>query len=62
MNESVTWSKRLQQIAKWTLIPVVGLLALYIAFSAIAALVVLIVLIVLLGAELGLWEWEVSFG
>lgn len=59
MDESVTWSKRLQQIAKWTLIPVVGLLALYIVFSAIAALVVLIVL---LGAELGLWEWEVSFG
>jgi hypothetical protein len=54
MVERVAWSKRLQQIAKWALIGVVGLFALYTVLGAIFTLVVL------LGAELGLWE--VSFG
>jgi hypothetical protein len=54
MAERVAWTKRLQQIAKWTLMGVVGLVVLYYLLGAI------FFLIVVLGVELGLWE--VSFG
>jgi hypothetical protein len=50
MAERIAWTKRLQQVAKWTLIGAVGLFALYTVFTAIFTLVVLV------GAELGLWE------
>lgn len=54
MAERVAWTQRLQQIAKWALIGVVGLLVIYTVLCAV------FVFVVLLGAELGLWE--LSFG
>jgi hypothetical protein len=63
MAERVAWTKRLQQIAKWALIGIVGLAAGLVAiYCVINVLFVIYVLVRLLGAELGLWEWELSFG
>lgn len=63
MAEGVAWTKRLQQIAKWALLGVIGLaVGLVAAFFGISVLWTIFVLVRLLGAELGLWEWELSFG
>ncbi len=63
MPERVAWTERLQQIAKAALLGVVGLaVGLLAIFCALNVLWAIFVLVRLLGAELGLWEWELSFG
>lgn len=63
MPEGVAWTQRLLQIAKWALLGVIGLaVGLLAAFFGISFLWMIFVLVRLLGAELGLWEWELSFG
>lgn len=59
MAEGVAWTKRLRQIAKWALLGVIGLLA---VFFGMGILWSTYVLVRLLGAEIGLWEFELSFG
>jgi len=63
MTEGAAWIKRLQPIAKWALLGVVGLtVALVALYFTVSFLWAAFVLVRLLGAELGLWEWELSFG
>ena len=63
MAEGTAWIKRLQPIAKWALLGFVGLaVGLLAIFCTVSVLWAAFVLVRLLGAELGLWEWELSFG
>jgi hypothetical protein len=63
MAEGVAWTKRLRQIAKWALLGVIGLaIGLLAVFFGMGILWSTYVLVRLLGAEIGLWEFELSFG
>jgi hypothetical protein len=63
MSEGVAWTQRLLQIAKWALIGVgglaVGLIAIFFTLSFFWAVYVLVGL---LGANLGLWEFDLNLG
>jgi hypothetical protein len=63
VDESISWSRRLQLVAEWALIGagglVVGLVAIFFSVSFVWMIVVLVRL---LGAELGLWEWDWEWG
>jgi hypothetical protein len=61
MAERVAPSKRLQLIAKWALLGIVGLAAGAVAlFFAVGFLWSLSILVRLLGAKLGLWEFDLG--
>jgi hypothetical protein len=63
MPERIAWTERLQQIAKAALLGIIGLaVGLVAIFFTLSVLWTIFVLGRLLGAELGLWEWELSFG